>query len=149
MLPAPEEQSRQQLRAQHARLRTEVEAARSLARRVLASGNGAGDLQMAIATIERDLLAHMGDEERFLEPALAGVDAEAPLRVELLRVEHAHQRAVLSILSGPTAWPASRVLAGRVLSFCDDLLEDMDFEDRELLRDGFFPEEAPVVPLHT
>jgi hypothetical protein len=132
MNPSNEER-RQVLLAQHARLRQDVEAARATARRVLASGKGAGELQLAITTVERELLAHLADEEKLLEPVLANVDASGPLRVELLRAEHAHQRAVLSILSGPTAWPAKSVLAGRMLSFCDDLLGDMEFEDRELL----------------
>ena len=117
------------LLAQHARLRQDVEAARATARRVLASGIGAGELQMAITTVERELLAHLADEEKLLEPVLANADASGPLRVELLRAEHAHQRAVMSILTGPTAWPATHILAGR----SDDLLGDMEFEDRELL----------------
>jgi iron-sulfur cluster repair protein YtfE (RIC family) len=137
------EQERQLLLVQHTRLRQDVEAAWAAARKVLASGTGAGELQMAIATVERDLLAHLVDEEKLLEPVLANVDASGPFRVELLRAEHAHQRAVLAILSGTTTWPASSVLAGRMLSFCDDLLDDMNFEDRELLSEKLFAGVAP------
>ena len=100
---------------------------------------------MAITLVEHELLAHLADEEELLEPVLADADPAGPLRVELLRAEHAHQRAVLSILSGPTAWPAPRVLAARTLSFCGDLLSDIDFEDRELLNETMLGEsEAPA-----
>jgi iron-sulfur cluster repair protein YtfE (RIC family) len=137
MLPS-HEQERQLLLAQHTRLRSDVEVAWGAARKVLASGTGVGELQTAIVKVERELLAHLADEEKLLEPVLANVDATGPLRVELLRAEHAHQRAVLAMLTGPTAWPASSVLAGRMLSFCDDLLDDMNFEDRELLSEKLF-----------
>jgi hypothetical protein len=88
---------------------------------------------MAVIALKNELLAHLADEERLLEPILAEIDAWGPIRAGLLRAEHAHQRAVLAVLTGPTAWPAATLVAGRTLSLCDDLLTDMEFEERELL----------------
>jgi hypothetical protein len=129
------EQRRQILRGQHAHLRRTIETAREAARNLLASRGIAGELQGAVTTLQKELLEHLSDEERLLEPILAEIDAWGPVRVSLLHAEHAHQRAVLAILTGPTAWPAATLVAGRTLSLCEDLLVDMEFEERELLSD--------------
>jgi iron-sulfur cluster repair protein YtfE (RIC family) len=121
------------LRAQHARLRVTIETARAAARIALAAGGPAGPLQMAVTALERELLAHLADEERLLVPIMANIDAWGPTRLGLLRAEHAHQRAVLAVLTGQPAWPAATLVAGRTLSLCDDLITDMEFEERELL----------------
>jgi hypothetical protein len=123
------------LRAQHARLRLVIEAARTTAREALATGGAAGELQAAVTTLERELLAHLADEETLLAPILARIDAWGEVRVDLLRAEHAHQRAVLAVLSSERAWPAISVVARRTLALCDDLLADMEFEERELLNE--------------
>jgi hypothetical protein len=127
------EDLRYMLLAQHARLRLVIEAARRAARQALATGGAAGELQSAVTTLERELLAHLSDEETLLAPVLARIDGWGAVRVDLLRAEHAHQRAVLAVLAGKKAWPAHSVVAGRTLSLCDDLLTDMEFEERELL----------------
>lgn len=121
------------LRAQHARLRKTIDLARSSAQKALATAGAAGQLQVAVGALERELLEHLAEEEKLLEPVLAGIDAWGPVRLGLLRAEHAHQRAVLAILTGQGAWPAARVVAVRTLALCQDLLTDMDFEERELL----------------
>jgi len=129
------EKRRQILRAQHARLRKTIEAARATARRALAAGGSGGELQTAVILLERELLSHLADEEKLLAPILERIDAWGPLRVDLLRAEHAHQRAVLALLTGEKAWPSGTVVAGRTLGLCDDLLTDMEFEERELLNE--------------
>jgi iron-sulfur cluster repair protein YtfE (RIC family) len=121
--------------AQHARLRVTVEIARNAARHALARGGAAGELQTAVLTLQRELLAHLAEEEKLLEPVLREIDAWGAVRVDLLRAEHAHQRAVLAVLTGHQAWPAGAVVAGRTLTLCDDLLSDMEFEERELVND--------------
>jgi iron-sulfur cluster repair protein YtfE (RIC family) len=129
------EERRHILRAQHARLRLVIDAARKAARQALSTGGAAGELQSAVTTLERELLAHLADEERLLAPILARIDAWGEVRVDLLREEHAHQRAVLAVLAGEKAWLANSVVAGRTLALCDDLLTDMELEDRELLNE--------------
>jgi hypothetical protein len=124
-------QGRQLLLAQHTHLRQLIDAARVKARSVLESRTGVGELQTAVAMMQRQLLEHLVDEERYLDSVLAS-DASGHVRMSLLRAEHAHQRAILSILTGPAAWPAPNVVAGRVLSFCQEILDDMHFEEREL-----------------
>jgi hypothetical protein len=123
------------LRAQHVHLRKTVEAARDAARNALAQSGASGELQVAVTALQRELLTHLADEERLLEPILPGIDAWGTVRLDLLRAEHAHQRAVLAVLTGHQAWPAGPVVAGRTLALCDDLLTDMEFEERELLND--------------
>ena len=126
---------REILCAQHQRLRETIEAARAAARNALATPGAGGELRAAVILLERELLAHLSDEEKLLEPILARIDAWGSVRVELLRAEHAHQRAVLAVLASENALPASTVVAGRTLGLCDDLLKDMEFEERELLND--------------
>jgi Hemerythrin HHE cation binding domain len=132
------EQWRQILRGQHAHLRETIKVAQTAARSVLATRGLVGRLQGAVIALEIELLAHLADEERLLEPVLATLDEGGPVRAGLLRAEHAHQRAVLAVLTGPKAWPAATLVAGRTLSLCDDLLTDMEFEDRELLNEKVF-----------
>jgi pimeloyl-ACP methyl ester carboxylesterase len=88
---------------------------------------------LAVIALKSELLAHLADEERLLEPILAVIDAWGSIRAALLGAEHAHQRAVLAVLTGPVAWPAATLVAARTLSLCEDLLTDMEFEERELL----------------
>ena len=123
------------LRAQHVRLRMAVETARNTARRALARSGAAGELQAAVIALQRELLAHLAEEEKLLEPILPALDAWGNVRLDLLRAEHAHQRAVLAVLTGHAAWPAGAVVAGRTLALCDDLLTDMEFEERELINE--------------
>jgi len=127
------EERRKILRAQHAHLRVTIEIARTAARNALAAGGRGGPLQRAVTALERELLAHLADEERLLVPILANIDAWGPIRLGLLHAEHAHQRAVLAVLTRQPTSPATTLLAGRTLSLCDDLLTDMEFEERELL----------------
>jgi iron-sulfur cluster repair protein YtfE (RIC family) len=126
---------RQILCAQHASLRMTIETARTTARNALAQRGSAGNLQMAVSALQRELLAHLVDEERLLEPLLPQLDAWGSVRLDLLHAEHAHQRAVLAVLTGNEAWPAGAVVARRTLALCDDLFADMEFEERELLNE--------------
>lgn len=123
------------LTEQHAHLRQTIAAAVAAARDTLASRGRPAELQAAIGELERELLAHLLDEERLLVPILGALDAWGPVRLGLLQAEHAHQRAVLAVLRGPGAGPASPLVAGRTLSLCEDLLVDMQFEERELLNE--------------
>jgi iron-sulfur cluster repair protein YtfE (RIC family) len=130
-----DEQRRQILRGQHTHLRETIQAAQTAARNLRAERAVVGELQAAVIALKNELLAHLADEERLLEPVLANLDAWGPVRAGLFRAEHAHQRAVLAVLTGPTAWPAAPLVAGRTLSLCEDLLTDMEFEERELLNE--------------
>ena len=70
--------------------------------------------------LEGGLAVLVHDEEKLLEPILPALDAWGNVRLDLLRAEHAHQRAVLAVLTGHEAWPAGAVVAGRTLALCDD-----------------------------
>ena len=121
----------QALREQHSRLRPVLYAAQAAARRSLVSGYGAGALQLAVLDLRRELTLHLDHEDARLIPALRGLDQWGPARSELLAAEHTHQRAALSALGEPI--PGGSVLGWRVLTLCDEILEDMEFEERELL----------------
>jgi iron-sulfur cluster repair protein YtfE (RIC family) len=123
------------LRAQHLKLRATVEKARDAAHNSLANNGASGELQAAVTALQKELIAHLADEERLLEPILPNLDAWGSVRLDLLRAEHAHQRAVLAVLTGSSAWPAGPVIAWRTLALCDDLLTDMEFEERELINE--------------
>jgi iron-sulfur cluster repair protein YtfE (RIC family) len=127
------EERRKILREQHKHLRVTIAKAQEAARDLLAARSVAGELQQAVTALKDELLKHLAEEERLLEPIISTIDAWGPVRAGLLRAEHSHQRAVLAVLTGPTAWPAATLVAGRTLSLCDDLLVDMEFEERELL----------------
>ena len=129
------EERRKILRDQHTHLRQTIAIAQAAARNLLAARGAPGELQASVTALKNELLAHLADEERLLEPVLQNIDAWGPVRAGLLRAEHAHQRAVLQVLTGPTAWPAATLVAGRTLSLCDDLLIDMEFEERELINE--------------
>ena len=129
------EDRRRILRGQHVHLRQTIEAARIAAIGALEDKVSAGDLQIAVGALERELLAHLAEEERLLEPILGKIDAWGPIRLSLLRAEHAHQRAVLAVLTGRSAWPAAPLVAKRTLAMCEDLFVDMEFEERELLNE--------------
>ena len=123
------------LRGQHKHLRGTIESTRQAAADAIAGTATTAQLQAAISALEKELMEHLKDEERLLEPVLFDIDAWGEIRLGLLRAEHAHQRAVLAVLTGPGAWPAPQVVAQRTLSLCADLITDMEFEERELLND--------------
>lgn len=135
MQPSTNAERRTFLCAQHDQLRETIKITQAAARDVLAACGVAGVLQTAVVALNDQLLVHLRDEERLLEPILLNLDAWGPVRAGLLRAEHAHQRAVLALLIGPTAWPAGPLIARRALVLCDDLLTDMGFEERELLNE--------------
>ena len=129
------EERRRILLAQHGHLRLTIAAAHHAAREVLAARGTGADSQTAVVRLEAELQAHLADEERLLEPILATIDAWGPVRLELLRTEHAHQRAVLAVLIGPQASTAPTLVAERTLSLCADVLADMEAEERDLLNE--------------
>lgn len=134
-MSSTQSECREVLRAQHANLRKTIDVARAAALKALDQRGSAGELQTAVSSLQRELLAHLADEEKLLAPILPKLDAWGPLRLDLLKAEHAHQRAVLALLAGHDAWPAPSVVAGRTLALCDDILADMTFEERELLNE--------------
>src|SRR5712692_1441804 len=69
------------LRGEHAHLRLTIEAARTIARKVLSIRGSAGELQIVVMTLKRELLAHLADEERLLEPIMGSIDAWGPVRL--------------------------------------------------------------------
>ena len=77
---------------------------------------------------------HLSTEEALLGPVLERIDAWGPVRLELMHAEHAHQRAVLAVLrSDRAAALAPQLLARRAIGLLDDIVADMDAEDRDLL----------------
>lgn len=124
---------RQVLLSQHAHLRETIARAQQAARELLLKSGSVANLQAAVEALESELRAHLADEEALLEPVLATIDAWGPVRLGLLRAEHAHQRAILAVLSGPRAWPAASLVAQRTISLCADVLADMEAEEREFL----------------
>ncbi|HTO99626.1 MAG TPA: hemerythrin domain-containing protein [Myxococcales bacterium] len=129
------EERRQTLHSQHQQLRTVIAGVREAALDIVGrEGGDSTGLRMRISVLRDDLERHLATEEALLGPVLERIDAWGPVRLDLLRAEHAHQRAVLSLLrSDRAAALPSLGLARRVLALLDDICADMDAEDRDLL----------------
>jgi len=133
------DETRTMLGAQHLALRDLIRELRIRAAEVLVAGDRAPDdkaapLRECIHRLRGCLERHLEAEEALLGPVLVRIDAWGPQRVELMRAEHAHQRAVLKVLAGDRVRPLeAHVVARRAWSLSEDILADMDAEDRDLL----------------
>ena len=129
------EERRQTLHGQHQHLRRVIVAVRQAALEVLgAESDDSSELRARIGTLRDEMERHLTTEEALLEPVLERIDAWGPVRLDLLRAEHAHQRAVLGLLrSDRAAALPALLLARRVIGLLDDIGADMDAEDRDLL----------------
>src|SRR5689334_15162372 len=137
------------LLAQHKRIRELIVTVSEAAGNVLASHDAelpgrVSALRVAIDTFAEELRAHLAAEEQLLGPILERIDAWGPTRLELLRTEHAHQRAVLHTLQRGHKL-APRDLAKRARSLVVDVLLDIDSEERDLLAESLFRDDAIVV----
>ena len=129
------EERRQTLHAQHQQLRAIIAEVRQAALEVLGTEpDDCSALRAQVGGLRDELERHLATEEALLEPVLERIDAWGPVRLDLLRAEHAHQRAVLSLLRSDRAAALPPLqLARRVLGLLDDIGADMDAEDRDLL----------------
>jgi iron-sulfur cluster repair protein YtfE (RIC family) len=130
------DERRKLLIAQHEQLRGLIARMRSAAGRLLsADGEGAvqllQELRCAVDELQANFYAHLLTEEAILEPILLRIDAWGPIRLDLLRAEHSHQRAVLAALRSAEVDAYS--VARRAAALAEELLVDMDAEERDLL----------------
>lgn len=123
------------LQRQHQRLRSLIAQVRGAAMGVLEGGTvSAQELRDQVGVLRTELLEHLLAEEALLGPVLERIDAWGPVRLELMQAEHAHQRAVIAVLWSDRAVSLSpELLARRTLGLLDDIVTDMDAEDRDLL----------------
>lgn len=129
------EERRTILQLQHRELRELVAKVQAAAQQALRNASeDSASLRASIGELRTDMERHLATEEALLGPVLERLDAWGPVRLDLMRAEHAHQRAVLAVLrSDRAAALPSQLLARRVLGLLDDILADMDAEDRDLL----------------
>ena len=129
------EERRTTLELQHRSLRALVAQVRRAAVDVLDGAvEDSKELRNQIGALRLELEDHLATEEALLGPVLERIDAWGPVRLDLMRAEHAHQRAILAVLrSDRAAALAPELLARRVLGLLEDILADMDAEDRDLL----------------
>jgi iron-sulfur cluster repair protein YtfE (RIC family) len=142
-------QRRSVLQAQHERLRGLIEAVREKAAAIVSAGNEALEeraaaLASAIATFGSELRAHLATEEELLGPVLERIDAWGPVRLGLMRAEHAHQRAVLDALRTDNKLGA-REMAKRAWSLTADVLADMEAEESDLLAENVLRDDPLVL----
>ncbi|HWE22518.1 MAG TPA: hemerythrin domain-containing protein [Myxococcales bacterium] len=124
------------LLSQHLELRKRIHELREVAASVQMSQDEVLEQRAAMlaGTIGRfgsELRAHLASEEELLGPVLEHIDPWGRLRLELMRVEHAHQRAVLDALRTDRNMGA-REMAKRASSLSMDVLADMEAEERDL-----------------
>jgi len=117
-------------RAARELLLREHQALRSWIRRTRAAATAGNtqNLRACVDALGAALLVHLADEEKVLLPVLESMPAWGSPRTGLLRAEHAQQRAFVTVLAAELP----HVLPGRAIALCDDLLADMEFEEREL-----------------
>ena len=132
-IPRSHDHKRQILRAQHGVLRELIAGMRQLAIEVQAAPAKSAPLAEQLGRLRMNIEVHMLDEEAFLAPILERLDAWGPQRLQLLRTEHAHQRALLEVLCSNLAERTPAELARRALVLATDLLEDMAAEESGLL----------------
>jgi hypothetical protein len=130
------DERRKLLVAQHEQLRILIAALRSVAGSVLAADETDSlrlldRLRRATEELQLHFYAHLTTEEAILEPILSRIDAWGPIRLDLLRAEHSHQRAVLAALLKAEGAPYS--IARRAAGLAEDLLADIAAEERDLL----------------
>ena len=136
------------LLAQHKRLRELIVDVGDAATNVLESSDAgiqphAADLTNAVRIFVEELRLHLASEEELLGPVLERLDAWGPERLEILRLEHAHQRAVLQALRNDwTLGP--REMARRARSLVADVAMDMEAEERDLLSEALLRDD-PIV----
>ena len=129
------EERRTTLELQHRALRGLIAQVRRSAVDVLdAAVESSQELRNQVNALRLELEDHLATEEALLGPVLERIDAWGPVRLDLMRAEHAHQRAILAVLrSDRAAALKPELLARRVLGLLEDILSDMDAEDRDLL----------------
>jgi hypothetical protein len=139
-MAASDEERRKTIVEQHLRLRKTILWARQTAQDSIGNKELTEELKTAAIRLQREVLMHLADEEELLNPFLCSHADENVVQSSLLRAEHAHQRAVLAMLTGSGRWPPPGAVATRMLALCDHLLSDMEFEERELLPRALPPE---------
>ena len=117
---------------QHKQLRERIVEVGEAAANVLACSEGelagrASELTQAVMAFAEDMNLHLAAEEELLGPVLERLDAWGPVRLELLRSEHAHQRTLLHTLHTDRSLEP-REMARRVRSLVADVLVDMNAE---------------------
>jgi len=143
------EERRQLLIAQHDHLRLLISAVRSAAGIVLATDEGQTDpgvqtLRRALRELELQFAGHLATEESILAPTVSRADMRRSIRLELMRAEHARQRAMLSALRAEDTPPYA--FARRAASLAESLLADIAAEDRDFVNllcdDSAYPNQS-------
>jgi hypothetical protein len=129
------DECRKTLELQHRQLRALIARIRETALKALKSDRAASEeLHVLVGLFRGEIEKHLAAEESMLAPVLERIDAWGPVRLDLMRAEHAHQRAVLAVLrSHPAGELPAALFAPRVLGLLDDVSADMDAEDKDLL----------------
>jgi iron-sulfur cluster repair protein YtfE (RIC family) len=134
---------------QHKQLRERIVEVGEAAANVLACSEPelatrADELTRAVIAFADDMNLHLAAEEELLAPVLERLDACGPVRLELLRSEHAHQRAILHMLHIERRLQP-REMARRVRSLVADVLVDMNAEEKDLLSEVLLRDDPIVV----
>jgi hypothetical protein len=128
------EERRETLSLQHRQIRATIKVVRHAAVDLADGSTTAFQLREQVAALRLTMELHLATEELLLTPVLEHIDAWGPERLALLHVDHAHQRLVLAELSSERvcALPAE-LYARRTLRMLEEILTDLDSEDRDLL----------------
>jgi acetoin utilization protein AcuB len=137
-------QVRDRIRNEHTVLRTMLDEAERVARRVLS-----GDARLGVMLVDRanelyaTLLRHLELEDRILAPELRETDAYGPLRADTLLEGHRVQRTVLkeALAAFKGGKLAGHDLAATIRDLVPEVRLDMEREERELLNERVLTDE--------
>lgn len=103
------------------------------------------------AALRQRFLRHLDLEDRFLVPALRGIDAWGPERAERVSREHAEQRERLERLLADLRDPARPVeaLVAELDELVRDLLIDMEHEERAVLSEDLLRDDVISIDVET
>lgn len=134
--PLTPEMVRLRILGQHRRLRELLSKAHATAESALDGHRQTPDaVASAVGDVRAVFEVHLSFEEQVLPVLLDADPAAAPALAERVRAEHRHQRAMLAGLHHEAAvQPELPILAAKLAFLTRSLLEDMDEEEKDLLR---------------
>jgi hypothetical protein len=143
--------TRAEILAQHAGLRETLIDLRALTDEVLAGrGPGAVRLRAVVGGLRLQFERHLAYEEAYLAPVLEHADPWGPERVKHLFAEHVLQRQELARAEAKALEASNlRAIALALQRLIDDVLADMEHEERGLLASDILRDDLVAVDQQT
>lgn len=126
--PKPAARARKLILEQHGTLRQRF----ADLKKMMAARDYQG-LAKAMAPLRTEFLQHLKDEEEYVRPLLADLDAWGPARVDQMNEEHVRQTADIHTLVEIASRGQTSELLQALNTFIDEILADMKDEEKSML----------------